>query len=68
MCQELWDALRAKISERGLDHLIASSEEIAAEQLRDQVELEAVGRTLVDTAGRAVQPATIGVWLRERTS
>ncbi len=32
--------------------------------LRDEVELDAVGRTLVATAGRAVRPATAAVWLR----
>ena len=40
--------------------------ELFAGQLRDQVELEAVGRSLVDVAGQAVRPASIRVWLRER--
>ena len=38
--------------------------EAFAGQLRDEVELDAVGRTLVDVASRAVQPASASVWLR----
>lgn len=33
-------------------------------RLRDEVELEAVGRTLVEVAGRAVRPSSASVWLR----
>jgi len=39
-----------------------------AGQLRDQVELEAVGRSLVDVAGQAVRPAAIGIWVRDQAS
>jgi hypothetical protein len=35
-------------------------------RLRDEVELEAVGLTLVDVAGRAVRPTSVGVWIRAR--
>ena len=33
-------------------------------RVRDEVELDAVGRTLLDVAGQAVRPASAGVWLR----
>ncbi len=35
-----------------------------AGQLRDQVEVDAVGRSLVDVAAQAVRPASAGVWVR----
>ncbi len=35
-------------------------------RLRDEVELDAVGRGLVDAAGRTVRPASAGVWIRAR--
>jgi hypothetical protein len=35
-----------------------------ASQLRDQVEIEAVGRSLASVAAEAVQPASVGVWVR----
>jgi hypothetical protein len=35
-----------------------------AVRLRDQVELDSVGRTLVSVAGDAVQPASASVWVR----
>lgn len=38
--------------------------EAFAGQLRDAVELDTVGRTLVAVANRAVQPASASVWLR----
>lgn len=38
ICQEHWDALRDKINSRGLQHLIAPSGIIAAEQAKDQFE------------------------------
>lgn len=37
-CQDHWDALRAKIEERGLAGLVAPSGVIAAEQQKDQFE------------------------------
>ncbi len=37
-----------------------------AGRMRDQVELDQVARSLLDIAGRAVRPASIGVWVRER--
>jgi hypothetical protein len=37
-------------------------------RLRDEVELDAVAQSLLGTAGRAVRPATAGVWVRGRTS
>ncbi len=36
--------------------------------LRDQVELESVGRSLVDATERAVHPRQVNVWLRHRAS
>src|SRR5436309_507732 len=41
-CQDHWDRLRAKIEERGLNHLIAPSGVIAAEQAKSQLETEEV--------------------------
>jgi hypothetical protein len=38
--------------------------EAFAGRLRDEVELDAVGRTLLDVANRAVRPASASVWLR----
>ncbi len=35
-------------------------------RLRDEVVLDSVSIALVDTAGRAVRPASAGVWIRER--
>jgi hypothetical protein len=40
--------------------------ETFAANLRDEVAIETVGTTLVTVAGRALQPATASVWLRER--
>ena len=40
--------------------------EAFAGRLRDEVELDAVGATLVDVAGRAVRPAHAAVWVRDR--
>ena len=37
-----------------------------AGRMRDLVELDQVARSLLDIAGRAVRPASIGVWVRER--
>lgn len=42
--------------------------ELLAGRLRDEVELDAVGRTLLDVAGRAVQPTSASVWLRGGSS
>ena len=39
-----------------------------AGRLRDELELEAVARTLVEVAGDAVRPASAGVWVRPRPS
>jgi hypothetical protein len=36
-------------------------------RLRDEVDLEEVGRTLLDVAERAVKPASVGIWLRKPT-
>ena len=44
------------------------TDEAIAGQLRDEVELDAVGRTLLDVANRAVQPASSSAWLRTGTS
>ncbi len=41
-CQPHWDALRAKIDERGLSHLVAGSGEIAAEQIADQLDRDEI--------------------------
>lgn len=41
--------------------------EAFAARLRDQVELDAVGRTLTTAADEAVRPASVGVWIRGRT-
>lgn len=41
ICQEHWDALRAKIIERGLEHLIAQGGASAAEKMKEMVEGEA---------------------------
>lgn len=35
-------------------------------RLRDEVDLEAVGRTLVDLADQSVRPASVGLWVRGR--
>ena len=35
-------------------------------RLRDEVVLDSVSIALADTAGRAVRPASAGVWIRER--
>lgn len=37
-CEEHWDALRERISARGLDHLVAADAPVAARQMKDQVE------------------------------
>ena len=42
--------------------------EAFAGRLRDEVEIEAVGRGLVEVAGQALQPASAGVWIRTRRS
>lgn len=39
MCPDHWDRLREKIKERGLDHLVASSGELAAAQVSSQFEV-----------------------------
>jgi MFS family permease len=39
-----------------------------AARLREEVEIESVGTTLATAAARTVQPASIGVWIRERGS
>jgi hypothetical protein len=40
--------------------------ETFAARLRDEVALDSVSAALADTAGRAVRPASAGVWIRER--
>jgi hypothetical protein len=40
--------------------------EAAAARLRDEVTLDSVSVALTDTAGRAVLPASVGVWIRRR--
>ena len=40
---------------------------IFAARLRDQVELESVGRILVDATAQTVQPSSASVWLRSST-
>lgn len=35
-------------------------------RLREQVDIDAVGRTLIEVAGQAVRPTSANVWLRER--
>jgi len=37
MCQRHWDALRGEIDKRGLGHLVASSGQTAAQQMKDQL-------------------------------
>ena len=41
--------------------------EAFAGRLRDEVDIEAVGRALTEASGRAVQPAAVGIWLRRST-
>ena len=35
-------------------------------RLRDEVDLDAVARSLADVAGQTVRPASVGIWLRRR--
>lgn len=37
-CQDHWDALRQRISDRGLDHLVARGGAAAGRQMKDQLE------------------------------
>jgi hypothetical protein len=37
-----------------------------ASRLRDEVELDAVARSLTGVAGQTVRPSAVGVWIRAR--